>query len=297
MFLRHTRAKDSRSIAFHYDVSNAFYELFLDPYMAYTCAYYPHEEATLAEAQQAKLEHIARKLRLRPYQTLLDIGCGWGSFVVYACKHYGVTAHGITLSREQAEYGQEWIRREGLEDQAYIEYRDYRELVGEAQFDRVSAIGIVEHVGYRNLAGYFRRIHRLLRDGGVFLNHGIARPREWRPNRASDWISDRVFPEGEPPALSTVATQMEDNGLEIQDVENLRTHYAKTCAHWVANLQAQREQCLQEVNEATYRTWVLYLAMSALYFEEGDIFLYQTLASKRGPRHPALPLTREDLYG
>jgi cyclopropane-fatty-acyl-phospholipid synthase len=294
--LRHTKARDRRSIAHHYDLSNAFYELFLDPTMAYTCAYYPHAEASLEEAQLAKFEHVARKLRLRPYQTLLDIGCGWGSFIVYACKHYGVTAHGVTLSRQQADYAADWIRREGLEDQAVVEYRDYRDLVGSVQYDRISAIGIVEHVGYRNLAGYFGGIHRLLKENGLFLNHGISRCREWRPNPGSDWINDRVFPEGEPPSLSTVVTQLEDNAFEVQDVENLRAHYARTCAHWVERLQRNREACLQHVDERTYRTWLLYLAMSSIYFEEGQIFLYQVLSTKRMPRLAPAPLTREDIY-
>lgn len=294
--LRHTQARDRRSIAYHYDISNDFYGLFLDPNMAYTCAYYPEEEAELERAQLAKFEHVARKLRLKPYQTLLDIGCGWGSFIIYACKHYGVTAHGVTLSRQQADFANDWIRQEGLEDQALVEYRDYRELLGEAQYDRISAIGIVEHVGYRNLAQYFAGIHRLLKQNGLFLNHGIGRAREWRPNPGSDWISDHVFPEGEPPTLSTVITQLEDNAFEVQDVENLRAHYAKTCADWVDRLQANREACLRHVDERTYRTWILYLAMSSIYFEEGQIFLYQVLASKRMPRYAPTPLTRDDIY-
>ncbi|MFB6261798.1 MAG: class I SAM-dependent methyltransferase [Thiohalorhabdaceae bacterium] len=294
--LRHTRARDRHSIAYHYDISNDFYGLFLDPRMAYTCAYYPEEETDLEQAQLAKFEHIARKLRLKPYQSLLDIGCGWGSFIVYACKNHGVTAHGVTLSQQQADYANDWIRREGLEDQALVEYRDYRELVGEAQYDRISAIGIVEHVGYRNLARYFTGIHRLLKDNGLFLNHGISRCREWRPNPGSDWISDKVFPEGEPPSLSTVITQLEDNAFEVQDVENLRAHYAKTCAEWLKRLQRNREECLRHVDEQTYRTWILYLAMSSIYFEEGQIFLYQVLATKRMASFAPVPLTREDIY-
>lgn len=294
--LRHTRARDRRSIAHHYDISNDFYALFLDTNMAYTCAYFPEEETGLEQAQLAKFEHIARKLRLKPYQSLLDIGCGWGSFIVYACKHYGITAHGVTLSRQQADYANDWIRREGLEDQALVEYRDYRELVGEAQYDRISAIGIVEHVGYRNLARYFSGIQRMLKENGLFLNHGISRAREWRPNPGSDWISDKVFPEGEPPSLSTVITQLEDNAFEVQDVENLRAHYAKTCAEWVERLQRNREACLHHVDERTYRTWILYLAMSSIYFEEGQIFLYQVLTTKRMERFAPVPLTREDIY-
>ncbi len=293
---RHTRAKDRRSIAYHYDLSNDFYTLFLDPQMAYTCAYYPDAEANLEQAQTAKFDHIARKLRLQPGHTLLDVGCGWGSFVVHACKNYGVTAHGITLSQKQVEYGQEWIRQEGLEGQATIEYRDYRELVGEATYDRISAIGIIEHVGHRNLAEYFSLIHTLLKDEGLFLNHGIGRCREWRPNPGSDWISDYVFPEGEPPTLSTVVAQLEDNDFEVQDVENLRAHYAKTCAAWVYNLQRNRDQCLQHIDERSFRIWILYLAMSSIYFEEGKIFLYQVLSTKRMPSFAPVPLTREDIY-
>ncbi len=294
--LSHTQARARRPAASRIDVTTDFYALFLRPAMSFTCAYYPGEEANLDEAQRAKFDHIARKLRLKPYQTLLDIGCGWGAFVVHACKHYGATAHGVTLSRAQADYAGKWIRREGLEDQALVECRDFRELVGSTEYDRISAIGLVEHVDPRHLAAHFQGIHRLLKDDGLFLSHGITRSREWRPEPDADWVGDHLFPMGEPPSLSTVVTQFEDGAFEVQDVENLRAHYAKTCADWVERLRANREECLRQVPKRTYRARLLHLALSSLYFEEGRIFLYQVLANKRSSGPAPVPLTREDLY-
>jgi cyclopropane-fatty-acyl-phospholipid synthase len=294
--MRHTSGPAHRPDASPYALPRAFYEAFLDPSLAFTCAYYPREEADLAEAQTAKFDHLARKLRLKPYQTLLDIDCGWGAFVIHASKRYGVTAHGITSSAERAEYAQEWIRREGLEDQALVEHRDYRELVGELQFDRISAIGGLEHVGLRHLAGYFNSLHRLLKDHGLFLSHGITRPRQGGSTEGSNWRDDRAFSGIEPPSLATLVTQLEDNGFEIQDMENLRRHYAKTCAQWVERLQENRQACLHHVDESVYRAWLLYLGMRSVYFEEGAVSLHQLLATKRQAGFPLLPLTREDIY-
>jgi cyclopropane-fatty-acyl-phospholipid synthase len=274
---------------------SAFYESFLGPSLTFTCAYYPHEEADLAEAQTAKFDHIARKLRLRPYQTLLDLDCGWGAFVIHASKQYGVTAHGLTRSAEQAEYAREWIRREGLEDQALVEHRDPRELAGELQFDRVSAIGGVEQEGLRHLAGYFGAIHRLLKDQGLFLSHGINRPRQGA-SESGNWRDTRIFSGIEPPSLAGLVTQLEDHGFELQDVESLRRHYARTCAHWVERLRENREACLRHVDPAAYRAWLLHLGMRSVYFEEGAVSLHQLLATKRQANFPLLPLTREDIY-
>ena len=295
--LSHTQARSRRSVADFINVPSDFYALFLRPVMSYTCAYYAQEDISLEEAQRAKFDHIGRKLRLKPYQSLFDIGCGWGSFVIHACKHFGVTAHGVTLSQEQAEYAQERIRREGLEGQALVECRDFRELVGETQYDRISAIGLIEHVGPRHLAEHFSNIYKLLNDDGLFLSHGITRSRDWRPEPGSDWVHDHLFPEGDPPSLSSLVTQLEDGSFEVQDVENLRAHYAKTCADWVARLRENREEVLEQITERAYRTRLLLLGLSSLYFEEGKLFLYQVLANKRMGRPAPLPLTREDLYG
>ena len=286
------RAPDARP-----DIDDAFYEAFLGPSMAFTCAYFPHEEAGLEEAQQAQFHLIGRKLRLKPYQTLLDIGCGWGSFVVHACKHFGVTAHGVTTSPRQAEYAQAWLKREGLEDQAFIECRDYRELVGELQFDRVSALGVMEHLGLRNLAQFFTSSHRLLKDNGLMLTQGISRDRRSAMDIGSDDLSRQILQGMEPPSLTATVTQLEDNGFELQDVENLRRHYAQTCARWVAGLQDHQAQCLQHVDEATYRSWLLNLGMSSVYFEEGALSFHQLLSSKRTNGSAPLPLTREDIHG
>jgi len=293
--MRHTSGPGHQPAASSLEAPSAFYESFLDPSLAFTCAYYSHEAADLAEAQTAKFDFIARKLRLRPYQTLLDVDCGWGSFVIHASKQFGVTAHGITRSAEQAEYAREWIRREGLEDQALVEHRDPRELAGELQFDCVSAIGGVEHEGLRHLADYFSSLHRLLKDNGLFLCHGITRPRQGA-SESGNWRDRRVFAGTEPPSLTTLVTQLEDNGFELQDVESLRRHYAKTCAHWVERLRENRQACLHHVDAALYRAWLLHLGMRSVYFEEGAVSLHQLLATKRAPSFPLLPLTREDIY-
>jgi cyclopropane-fatty-acyl-phospholipid synthase len=180
----HSRERDRAAVTYHYDAGNEFYALFLGQWMAYSCAYFPTREADLDTAQAAKFEHICRKLRLRPGERLFDIGCGWGGLVVYAAQHYGVQAAGITLSQPQAEYAREWIQRAGLADRAQIEVRDYRDLDADQPFDKIASIGMVEHVGRANLPTYFASAFRVLRPGGLFLNHGITD----QPNAADDKV-------------------------------------------------------------------------------------------------------------
>lgn len=293
---RHSRKSDRAAISFHYDVSNDFYALWLDEQRVYSCAYFESPNDTLERAQRNKLEHICRKLRLRPGERLLDIGCGWGALVCWAAKNHGVKAHGITLSREQHAYALQRIRDEGLQDRVTVELRDYRDLAGEAVYDKVSSVGMFEHVGLANLPAYLATVQRVLRPGGLFLNHGITHDEEgWNKTVATEFINRYVFPDGELDCVSNIQLGMERAGFEIHDVEALRPHYALTLRHWVQRLEENREAALREVDEPTYRVWRLYMAACALEFEAGGTGVYQIVASRRG-EEPQMPLTRRDLY-
>jgi cyclopropane-fatty-acyl-phospholipid synthase len=293
---QHTRHSDKEAIAFHYDVSNAFYALWLDAQRVYSCAYFKTPDDTLDQAQENKLEHICRKLRLQRGERLLDIGCGWGALVCWAAKHHGVRAHGITLSQAQHDFAQQRIAAEGLQGQVSVELRDYRDLQGTAVYDKVSSIGMFEHVGLANMPTYLAAVNRVLRPGGLFLNHGITHDEEgWNHTVATEFINRYVFPDGEFDCVSNIQLGMERAGFEIQDVEALRRHYALTLRHWVMRLEANREAALREVDEPTYRVWRLYMAACALEFEAGGTGIYQILASRRGVE-TSLPLTRDDLY-
>ncbi|MDO9096192.1 MAG: cyclopropane-fatty-acyl-phospholipid synthase family protein [Rubrivivax sp.] len=294
---RHSRQTDRAAISFHYDVSNAFYGLWLDAERVYSCAYFETPEDSLEQAQRNKLEHICRKLRLQPGDRLLDIGCGWGALVCWAAREYGVRAHGITLSQRQLEYARERIRAEGLQDLVTVELRDYRDLDGAAAYDKVSSVGMFEHVGLANLPAYFAAVQRVLRPGGLFLNHGITHDEEgWNRTVATEFINRYVFPDGELDCVSNIQLGMERAGFEIHDVEGLRPHYALTLRHWVQRLEARRDEALQEVDEVTFRIWRLYMAACALEFEAGGTGLYQIVASKRDGGAWPVPLTRRDLY-
>ena len=293
---QHTRDSDQQAIAFHYDVSNAFYALWLDTERVYSCAYFETPDDTLDQAQRNKLEHICRKLRLQPGERLLDIGCGWGALVCWAARHHGARAHGITLSREQYDFARQRICDEGLQDLVTVELRDYRDLQGEALYDKVSSIGMFEHVGLANMPTYLGVVQRVLRPGGLFLNHGITHDEEgWNRTVATEFINRYVFPDGEFDCVSNIQLGMERAGFEIQDVEALRRHYALTLRHWVTRLEANRDAALREVDEATFRVWRFYMAACALEFEAGGTGIYQILATRRGSE-TSLPLTRQDLY-
>lgn len=297
-WLGHSKTTNRKAIAFHYDVSNDFYSLWLDRQMIYSCAYFEGAEASLDQAQENKLEHICRKLRLKPDERLLDIGCGWGALVRWAARHYGVRAHGITLSRNQYEYGLRKIQEEGLQELVTLELKDYRDLEGEARFDKIASVGMFEHVGLKNLPAYFSIAHRMLKPGGLFLNHGITSDEGgWKKSVATEFINRYVFPDGELDTVSNIQRAMEEHTrFEILDVEALRPHYALTLRHWVKRLEEHREEALQHVSEATYRVWHLYMAACALQFEEGVIGVYQILAAKCGTWPIPVPLTRRDVY-
>ncbi len=292
----HLRHNSRDSIAFHYDVSNEFYRLWLDERMVYSCAYFKSPEQSLEMAQRNKLEHICRKLRLQPGEALLDIGCGWGALVCWAARNYGVRAHGITLSRNQYEYAVQEIARQGLQDRVSVELRDYRELPG-VKFDKVVSVGMFEHVGLKNLPVYFSTVYRVLKPGGLFLNHGITSDEpDWNRGVSTRFINRHVFPDGELDTISNVLKRMENADFEIFDVEGLRPHYALTLRHWVQRLERHAEEIVQLVGERTYRIWRLYMTGCALQFEQGATGIYQILAVRRQNGFPALPLTRRDLY-
>jgi len=294
---RHSRASDRAAISFHYDVSNDFYGLWLDTERVYSCAYFEWPGQSLDQAQRNKLEHICRKLRLRPGERLLDIGCGWGALVCWAAREYGVQAHGITLSEQQLEFARSRIRAEGLGHLVTVELRDYRDLPGQAVYDKVSSIGMFEHVGLANLPAYYAVVRRVLRPGGLFLNHGITQDEEgWKRTVATEFINRYVFPDGELDCLSNIQLGMEREGFEILDVEGLRAHYALTLRHWVQRLESQRKEALRYVDEATYRIWRLYMAACTLEFETGGSGIYQILAANRNGGNWPVPLTRRDLY-
>jgi cyclopropane-fatty-acyl-phospholipid synthase len=293
----HSKAENRDAIHFHYDVSNEFYALWLDRAMVYSCAYFETPDAGLDAAQQAKLEHICRKLSLKPEEKFLDIGCGWGALVIYAAQHYGVRAHGVTLSPQQLKVAQERIEQAGLTDRVHVELLDYRDLRGESVYDKVASVGMFEHVGLKNLPTYFSTVHRLLKPRGLFLNHGITHDSEgWERSVSTEFINRYVFPDGQLDTISNIERVMERAKFEIADVEALRPHYAMTLRHWVAGLERNRSRALCHVNESTYRVWRLYMAACALQFESGEIGIYQVLANKREAGLPDLSLTRRHLY-
>lgn len=293
----HSRTENRAAISFHYDVSNEFYRLWLDEERVYSCAYFTSPDDSLDQAQRNKLDHICRKLRLRPGERLLDIGCGWGALVCWAARHHGVQAHGITLSQQQFEYAQQRIRTEGLQDLVTVELRDYRDLAGAGVFDKVSSVGMFEHVGLANLPAYLATVMRVLRPGGLFMNHGITHDEEgWNKSLTTEFINRYVFPDGELDCVSNIQLGMERAGFEIHDVEGLRPHYALTLRHWVQRLEANRDAALREVDEPTYRVWRLYMAACALDFEAGTTGVYQILASRPNRGEWPVPLSRGDLY-
>ncbi|HRX71110.1 MAG TPA: class I SAM-dependent methyltransferase [Candidatus Competibacteraceae bacterium] len=283
------------SVAYHYDVGNDFYALWLDPEYVYSCAYFRDSEQSLAEAQRDKLDYICRKLRLAPGQRLLDIGCGWGALALWAARHHGVHVHGITFSEHQYQLACARVRNEGLSDRVRVELLDYRDLDGRDGYDRIVSVGMFEHIGVRNFPHYFSTVHRLLKPGGLFLNHGITSETGWRRTSLTRFMNRYIFPDGELARISDVMDAMERSGLEPLDVENLRPHYVLTLRHWAHALEANREAAISASSEAIYRLWRLYMAGSTHYFDEGSIGIYQVLAG-RVRSSLSVPLRRDDLY-
>ena len=292
----HSRARDAAAIGFHYDQPVSFYRAFLGANLVYSCAYWDDGVETLDEAQDAKLDYVLDKLRLRPGQSFLDIGCGWGSLVIRAAQR-GARAYGITLSRSQHEEAARTIAALGLGDRARVDLRDYREL-GDERFDAIASVGMVEHVGRERLPEYFACAYRALRDGGLFLNHGIVLNGVEGAWRAGDsFIGRYVFPDGDLLAIDVSARAAERAGFEVRDVENLREHYTRTLRAWGANLAANRQAVVDATDARTERIWRIYMAGSARGFALGRMGLMQTLLAKPHPDGRAeIPPTRRDLY-
>jgi cyclopropane-fatty-acyl-phospholipid synthase len=276
--MRHNKKRDAEAIHHHYDVSNRFYELVLGPSMTYTCAVYPTLDSTLEEAQHEKYDLICRKLDLKPGDRLLDIGCGWGGMVRHAARHYGVTVLGVTLSREQATWAQDAIKREGLDHLAEVRFSDYRD-VPEGEFDAISSIGLTEHIGVKQYGEYFGFLQGKLRVGGRLLNHCITRPNN-KTTTTGAFIDRYVFPDGELTGVGRIQVAAQDAGLEVRHVENLREHYAMTLTGWCDNLVEHWDEALEEVTIGRAKVWGIYMAGSRLAFERNEIELHHVLAVK-----------------
>ncbi len=292
---------DKELIQFHYDVSNEFYERFLDVNMVYTCAYFKTRETSLDEAQVTKMDRVCKKLRLKPGERFLDIGCGWGGLLIHAAKNYGITGLGVTLSKAQHDYAAAKIAELGLSDRIRVELKDFREVAPDQPFDKLSAIGLFEHVGTDNHDGHFKKINQLLRPRGLYLHHSVTR---WatpdlakfrEQTRYQKVITRFVFPGAELDYVGRTHTNLERHGFEIHDVEGMREHYQLTLEHWLERLYQRRDEAIAEIGMAKTRLWLLYFTLFARGFERGTIGIFQTLASKRNTGPTGLALARGDL--
>ena len=302
----HSRERDRAAVQYHYDVGNDFYSLWLDRNLQYSCGYFPSGTEDLDAAQERKMEHICRKLLLQHGERLLDIGCGWGGLARYAALKYGVEVLGVTLSKNQKAYADEKNAGAELQGRVAVELRDYRDL-GDESFDKIVSVGMFEHVGRSHLPEYFAQVYRLLKPGGLFLNHGISRrvgTEEHRQGFVQQRIFGRgsflqryIFPDAELIPASDVNVMAENAGFEVRDVENLREHYALTLRNWVNRLETRREQAVKVSDEVTYRTWRLYMSASAYGFESGNINVNQTLLARMTRDGKSnMPFSRANLY-
>ena len=293
---RHSTERDRQAVTYHYDVSNDFFSLWLGKRMLYSCAYFATPSDDLDTAQERKLDYVCRKLRLRPGERLLDIGCGWGGLLIYAASKYGVNAVGITLSRPQADLAMDWVRREGLSDRCQVLVKDYREVSALGMFDKLVSIGMFEHVGESRLPEYFERAWEVLHPGGVFLNHGIAQMVPMAPRKGPSFSEHYVFPDGELLPISMTLRIAEEKGFEVRDLESLREHYSLTLRHWIRRLEARREEARSVTDESTYRVWRLFMSGAAHQFESCETNVYQALFVKPHQGKSGFPLTRNDWY-
>jgi len=297
---RHTRTRDRRNIQYHYDVSNDFYGLWLDARRAYSCAYFKDPDMGLDAAQEAKLDHICRKLALQPDERFLDIGCGWGGLILHAAERYGVHATGITLSDDQHAWVTRQIAARGLDGRVDVRRMDYRDVPEREGYDKVASVGMFEHVGRGNLAAYFDTIAALLKPGGLVLNHGITTANPGASGLGSgiaEFIEDYVFPGGELVHASDVLRAASNSGLECLDAENLRPHYGKTLWHWVTRLEQHADEAQRLIGEQKYRIWRIYMGGSAYAFDHGWMELWQVLAGKGiDGSQPNYPFSRDYIY-
>lgn len=295
---RHTRESDSEAIQYHYDVSNDFYRPWLGEGMVYSCAYFEQGDETLDQAQEQKIDHILRKIRLQPGQRLLDIGCGWGALVLRAAQRFGARCVGVTLSQNQFELATERVRAAGLQDRVEIRLQDYRD-VADGPFDRITSVGMFEHVGLDHLAAYFGRIRELLTPDGWAMNHGITStdPQDGETRHGGgQFIHRYVFPRGELPHIGTVLDTLQQGGLEALDVENLRRHYQRTTQLWSEAFEANAARIRPHVDEKRWRIWRIYLAGCAWAFEHDEVAIYQVLCRPAGQSAQGLPWSRRWMY-
>ena len=296
-YFNHSKASDKKAIEYHYDVSNEFYQLWLDSNMVYSCAYFEDGTEDLATAQLKKIDHILTKIDLQPGQTLLDIGCGWGALVLRAAQKFGARCVGVTLSENQFALANERVKAAGLQDQIEIRLQDYRDLTGE--FDRITSVGMFEHVGRKNLPAYFTKVRELLKEDGVAMNHGITSS-DFNSGETAlgggEFIDKYVFPDGELPHISLALEALQQGGLEAFDVENLRRHYAHTLNHWARNFENAATQAREHVSEEKFRIWRVYLAGCAYAFENDDVAIYQIVCRRAGRRAETLPWSRRYMY-
>jgi cyclopropane-fatty-acyl-phospholipid synthase len=294
----HSKERDRQAISHHYDRSNDFFALWLDSRMVYTCAYFATPDENLETAQERKLDYVCRKLRLRPGERLLDIGCGWGALVIYAAQHYGVQAEGINISSEQVEFARERIKRAGLQKSCQVHLLDYREVNQPGGYDKVVSVGAAEHVGKGMLATFFKSAWEQLRPGGVFLNHSIGVHSTAHIFVGRDFVRRYLFPDAEPTLpLGTFLEAAESAGFQVRDVENLAEHYVYTLRHWLRRYEAHADEAKKMVGELAYRSFRVFLAVAIHEYEVETAQLYQTLLVKSAEKGKSgLPLTRQDWY-
>ncbi|MDO9147984.1 MAG: cyclopropane-fatty-acyl-phospholipid synthase family protein [Hydrogenophaga sp.] len=294
----HTRESDSEAIQYHYDVSNDFYAQWLGEGMVYSCGYFEQGDETLDAAQAKKIDHILNKIRLQPGQRLLDMGCGWGALVLRAAQRFGAQCVGITLSQNQYDLARERVRAAGLQDRIDIRLQDYRD-VSDPAFDRITSVGMFEHVGLDHLAPYFGQLRKLLKPDGWAMNHGItstdALDGETR-HGGGHFIDRYVFPRGELPHIGTVLRTLQEGGLEAFDVENLRRHYQRTTQLWAEAFEAHAERIKPLVDERRWRIWRVYLAGCAWAFDNDEVAIYQVLCRPAGQSSQGLPWSRRWMY-
>ena len=299
---KHSVNRDKQAIQYHYDVSNEFYQLWLDEKMVYSCAYFADPDEGIDRAQRRKLDYICRKLRLQPGQRLLDIGCGWGALIMHAAEHHGVEALGITLSEKQLALANERIAAAGLADRCRAELLDYRNVDESRPFDKIVSVGMVEHVGRENLEIYFEKAYRLLKPGGIFLNHGItllSAPLEALYEANDSFVQQYVFPDGDSQPIAYILDVASNANFEVRDVESLREHYALTLKHWLERYEAHEGTIVDMMSPMGYRQWRIYLAGARWVFESGYNSIHQALFYKSVDGKTAnghLPLTRDDWY-
>ncbi|WP_322068633.1 cyclopropane-fatty-acyl-phospholipid synthase family protein [Paraburkholderia bannensis] len=296
-YFTHSKSTDKKAIQYHYDVSNEFYKLWLDENMVYSCAYFENGDEDLATAQIKKIDHILTKIQLKEGQTLLDIGCGWGALVLRAAQKFGARCVGVTLSQNQFDLATQRVKDAGLQDRIEIRLQDYRDVQG--QFDRITSVGMFEHVGRKNLPGYFTKVRELLADDGVAMNHGITSSDAESGETAlggGEFIDRYVFPDGELPHISLALEAAQRGGLEAVDVESLRRHYAHTLDLWADNFEARADEARKLVDDEKFRIWRVYLAGCAYAFEHDDVSIYQIVCRKAGRSATTLPWSRRYMY-